>query len=309
VLGKADAGKPIAPATVLHSLSKNVEKILRSYDEDMDLNDGARLGLALNQLLANVEIIFDSLGTRICFVGKCDPKIAVKAVRSATGFTEYTTLQYLELYRPQLPIPRPHGVIVQGISAYIFQSLIPGQTLTQVWPSLNHSQKKSISGQLDRILLDLRGLELPAGTPLGGVANEGCKDVRRNCRVSERPLYSAADFWEFQYSEARASQVYRTLMWGLTEHLQASKCVFTHGDLRTDNILVVKGSDGSHQISGIVDWEMSGFYPEDFECTKVTNTLWPFEESDWYLYLPHCISPARYISRWLSDVVWDKQVV
>ena len=54
---KADAGKPIAPSSILHSLSKDLEKILRSYDEDMDLKDGDRFGLSLNQLLANVDIV------------------------------------------------------------------------------------------------------------------------------------------------------------------------------------------------------------------------------------------------------------
>ena len=68
-------------------------------------------------------------------------------------------------------------------------------------------------------------------------------------------------------------------------------------------------ADGGYTVSGIVDWEMSGFYPEDFKSIKITNTLATNETSDWYLFLPACVSPERYPSRWLADFAWDRQAV
>ena len=85
--------------------------------------------------------------------------------------------------------------------------------------------------------------------------------------------------------------------------------MFTHGDLSTSNIIVYVTDDGFYNVSGIIDWEMSGFYPEDFECTKVTNNLATYEMSGWYLFLPACVSPEKYPGRWLADFAWDKQVV
>jgi len=41
--------------------------------------------------------------------------------------------------------------------------------------------------------------------------------------------------------------------------------VLTHGDLNATNILVAELSNGDVKISGIVDWEFSGSFPEEYE--------------------------------------------
>ena len=51
------------------------------------------------------------------------------------------------------------------------------------------------------------------------------------------------------------------------------KVFFTHADLNPRNILVdqkITKSDGSTdwRVTGIVDWENSGHYPEYWDCTK-----------------------------------------
>ncbi|KXG47225.1 Aminoglycoside phosphotransferase [Penicillium griseofulvum] len=57
------------------------------------------------------------------------------------------------------------------------------------------------------------------------------------------------------------------------------KIVFTHGDLNPRNILAEDG-----RITGIIDWENAGFFPEYWEYTKMHYTV-------------------RSLSRWLVDVV------
>lgn len=56
--------------------------------------------------------------------------------------------------------------------------------------------------------------------------------------------------------------------------------VFTHADLNMRNILV----DEDGKLSGIVDWECAGWYPEYWEYTKAHFG-------------------ARYTFRWIADVV------
>jgi thiamine kinase-like enzyme len=51
-----------------------------------------------------------------------------------------------------------------------------------------------------------------------------------------------------------------------------SRLVFTHADLADRNILVQDG-----RITGILDWEWAGFYPEHWEfvtCVKNLNSDW-----------------------------------
>ncbi|OAL62143.1 hypothetical protein A7C99_6718 [Trichophyton rubrum] len=61
------------------------------------------------------------------------------------------------------------------------------------------------------------------------------------------------------------------------------QCVFTHGDLRPDNITVEPSDDYQFRVTGLLDWEYSGFYPEYYELIRSTNGLSPSVDNDWYL--------------------------
>jgi thiamine kinase-like enzyme len=50
--------------------------------------------------------------------------------------------------------------------------------------------------------------------------------------------------------------------------------VFTHGDITPRNILI----DEYDRITGIVDWEFVGWYPDYWEYA---NIMKPTEEKDW----------------------------
>ncbi len=296
---------PSDPAKIIHPLSV-VAKALLHLPEDMSAIPGSSTTTALARLLQSSEVLWRAQSSSDRYVVKCDAGIVVKCVHNRGDFTEYTSMQYLETHKPQIRAPRPHGLILSGNFAYIFMSLIPGSTLAEVWDSLNESQKTLLKDEINSFFLDLRQLECPERTPLGGVGGEGCKDVRRNTKRCNRPLYTARQFWEFQYSEPHCrSQIYLQFLRNLTRPHQSGKCVFTHGDVHPLNIMVERNNSGEYHITGLVDWERSGFYPEDFECTKITNCLATDEINDWYLYLPACISPMTYNSRWLSDSMWD----
>lgn len=67
------------------------------------------------------------------------------------------------------------------------------------------------------------------------------------------------------------------------------RIVFTHADFHPRNIMVVDLPDGSVELSGIIDWESSGFYPEYWELLKATNTRSVKDTSDWWDHLPPSI--------------------
>lgn len=83
--------------------------------------------------------------------------------------------------------------------------------------------------------------------------------------------------------------------------------VFTHGDFKKTNIMVAQDQEGDHawMVTGIIDWEDSGFYPDYYESTTLTGNLSLVAHDDWYIYLPECISPLKYPVRWLVDRLWD----
>ena len=297
-------------ATIIHPLSDQVKALLNICTEEIVSTPSVELTQSLAKVLINSHLIWQSKTTKERYIAKCTPEVIVKSIEASSDFTEYTSLQYLELHGPQIPVPRPHGLITSGKSAYLFMSFVPGVTLEKIWPELQKSQKESISSELDSMFSSLRQLHRPDNMALGGVAGEGCKDTRRHTRISEMPLHASSDFWDFQYcGTAVGSETYLEFLRRLTSPFQTQNCVFTHGDVRKENIIVQPTDDGECRVNGIIDWEMSGFYPEDFECTKVTNTFATNEMDDWYLNLPTSISPANFPSRWLADRVWDRQIV
>lgn len=62
--------------------------------------------------------------------------------------------------------------------------------------------------------------------------------------------------------------------------------VFTHADLNPRNILIDKvaipGGKKSWRVTGIVDWETAGYYPEYWDFTKAMfeGFRWPLRYND-----------------------------
>lgn len=291
-------------ATVLFPLSDCLKIKLGSSGR----NDPSDLYSNVSSLLKRCEVLWTGPSPLWKTVFKLDSDTVVKAVRLREDFTEYTTLLYLQEHLPNFPAPRALGVVRVGMLILLFMSCVPGTTLGAVWTQLNHTQKASVQGQLEELFVDLRSLGRPEGMPLGGVAGEGCKDLRKMCRRSSNAITTFAEFEDFQFSNPHyGSPIYNQFVrqFSLTS---SSKCAFTHGDVRPDNIMVELTAEGGCVVTGLIDWEYSGFYPDHHEATKITNCLATNEDSDWYFYLPPCISPARYPLQWLLDRLWSPHI-
>lgn len=289
------------PATVLFPLSESVRSLIESdYDE-------SSLAYSVRRLVEQSEIIWKPKFGTHKIVLQCSPDIALKIILNMDDFTEYTALQYLEEHKPNIPAPRSLGLIRLGKCFLIFMSFVPGTTLEAVWPELDDSLKRSIQAQLNDIFVDLRSLTRPDNMPLGGVAGEGCQDLRRHVRRTRDPIWTTEDFDDWQFSNPHfGSRIYIETLRRLSPPL-SQKHVFSHNDLRPENI-IVKLEERQCHITGIIDWQYSGFYPEYYESTKVMNGLSTNEDSDWYLFIPECISPLQNAQKWFLDALWWKHV-
>jgi hypothetical protein len=296
---------------VMHAftLSPSVSNLLETFGNSPQdsMNSGDDFARRLDMFLQASEIIWVSEACANHRVVR-HADVVVKIVPNLGDFTEYTSMLYLEKHHPEIPASRPKGLLTIEGTAYIFMSYIPGITLNRVWKFLCEGQKKSIRDQLDRILLKLRDLRHPEEMPLGGVRGEGCKDTRRHTRYSKAPIFNDVGFDDFLFSNPHfGGSVYIRTLRQLAAR-QSSRLCFSHGDLRPDNIVVQVGDDGKYQVTGLLDWEKSGFYPEYFECVKATSTMSTSETNDWFLFLPKSASPSTYSERWLMDRLWDKHV-
>ncbi|EPS27818.1 hypothetical protein PDE_02762 [Penicillium oxalicum 114-2] len=75
---------------------------------------------------------------------------------------------------------------------------------------------------------------------------------------------------------------------------------FTHTDLRPQTIIVRGGS-----ITGIIDWELSGWYPEYWEFAK-SLYVWRWQ-NDWVDYLTKALKPyynEYAVHSFLAEALW-----
>ncbi|KAL8838835.1 MAG: hypothetical protein Q9170_001990 [Blastenia crenularia] len=295
----------INSAEIIFPLSQSVETLLRTHTVDIST---FHLSMSLSTAIESSEIIWQSKACQGHLVVKCNSEIVVKIVPNLDDHTEYTTMQYLARHASAIPAPKPLGLILSNNTSYIFMSYVPGLTVDAVWSKLDEKQKVSIRDQLDDALIRTRQLKMPGGVPLGSVGGEGYKDTRRHTRICREPMYTCADAENFQFFNPHfGSSQYIALLRGLLRS-NAASIVFTHGDIRPENVIVRPDAHGNYSITGILDWEKSGWYPDWFECTKATSNLSSSDKDDWYLYLPTCASPSTFPVQWLVDRIWDVHV-
>ncbi|KAF2453079.1 hypothetical protein BDY21DRAFT_388298 [Lineolata rhizophorae] len=269
-----------ASPEVLFPLAESVKTILGCDEQSPSFADN------LVRMAREAETLWEPRWAGLKMVLRCGSNIALKIMMIMDDTTEYTSLQYLREKKPTVPVPEPLGL---------------------AWPRLDEVMKRSVQHQLDDMFTELRALPYPRGMPLGGVGGEGCKDLRRHVRRSEAPIWTVQQFDDWQFSNPHfGSQIYINVIRRLSPPL-SQNVVFSHNDLRTENVMV-SIEDGRCVITGIVDWEYSGFYPEHYECTKVMNSIQPNEDCDWFLFIPDCISPIVHPQKWLQDAVWWKHV-
>ena len=159
-------------------MSNSVQDLLGANTHDIKISPFHQsLSINLRSLIETSEIIWQSKACPGHAVIKCSANVVVKIVPNQEDYTEYTSMQYLMDQIPELPAPRPLGLIVSNGTSYIFMSFVPGLTLDTIWPQLSIKEKVSISHQLNDWLLKLRALKRPDDMPLGGVCKEGCKDT------------------------------------------------------------------------------------------------------------------------------------
>ncbi|KAN0079762.1 hypothetical protein V8E54_004976 [Elaphomyces granulatus] len=262
-------------------LSEKVTALLSRYsggslgDRSSDAEES--LIVYLKQLLWGSPKLWESTVRGVMV--KCNEDIVARVITENSDYTEYMSMQYLAERAPDIPAPRPHGLIAFGPFRVVVMSYIPDLTLAEVWPSLSHEEKLSIQRQLDNI----RTFRHDDSNVLGGVCGERVKDVRVDECALLKGIAGAMAFGDLPFSARSATYV----------------------KLLRPTVKRDPDINGRYVATEIIDWEFSGFYPAYYEYTVLTRTLSVVDEDDWYLYLPGSISPSQFPVRWLVDRIWE----
>lgn len=171
-----------------------------------------------------------------------------------------------------IPVPEIHQIVADDQDcSYVIMQFIEGQTLDVCWPQLGLFAKLKLAWKIRGYISQLRRLRRSVpGTLNGGVSVGyffGTMDAgpfasyddmtawfNHKLEVSQRMQHAPSDAPRFDNS------------WPL---------VFTHLDLHPRNLLL--SNDGTLYV---IDWQVSGFYPEWFEYANMWNssspTFWKF---------------------------------
>jgi aminoglycoside phosphotransferase (APT) family kinase protein len=176
----------------------------------------------------------------------------------------------LKFIREHTTIPVPEvfdSYDIEGGGHCIIMSRVPGITLQEAWPQLSNESKSCILDELIGYVHQLRQLQ---GTTISSASGSPTGMYVFGSTI-DNVLMSPSEFHDFL-----TSRVYPKLPRDYVSYLRTrfddnARLLFTHADLMDRNILVKDG-----KISGIVDWEWAGFYPEHWEFIMImSNSAWP----------------------------------
>lgn len=155
---------------------------------------------------------------------------------------------------------------------------MPGKTLREVWPTLDEIAKERVCRDTWAIVEKLRGVPRPE-THDGAfyLAADGTSKIIQTLLGDEHefgpPMRDDKDLrariWERYVKNNGLSYPEGEKAYDMLPQTKVS--VFTHGDINPRNILVEQDSErGSGvRITGLVDFESSGFYPDYWEFSEM----------------------------------------
>ncbi|KAG9498601.1 hypothetical protein J7337_009409 [Fusarium musae] len=173
------------------------------------------------------------------------------------------------------------------IARVMISERVPGEPLVDVWQNMSEAEQTSVKEQLRAQMKQMRTLTQPY---IGRIDKQPTRNIYNTTFVRHcGPFEDEESFDEWCLARLSGGSLQRW-KWKRVLEKQRRKStgrfVLTHGDLSPRNIMV----DGS-TITGIIDWELSGFYPEYVEYA-VAIGLGPGIEEWWVPVLKEVLEPC-----------------
>ncbi|KAI9739868.1 MAG: hypothetical protein M1818_004924 [Claussenomyces sp. TS43310] len=153
-----------------------------------------------------------------------------------------------------LPAPRVHEAkAISDHEASLCMDFIQGRTLKDAWPGMSDEEKRDVCAQLREILVTMRSAQTKTGI-IGSCSGGVVRDCRRYTEYTGGPFLDEGSFNGFI--------------------------------LDLHNIMVK-----DNKITGLIDWEYAGWYPEYWEYVKFFQRY--SDNPDWKDYAEY-IFPQTY---------------
>lgn len=192
-------------------------------------------------------------------------------------------------------------------TAHIVMTRLPGTPLTWALRDMGPTQIATTIRDLVHYLAQLRGLKPPCsetGRPIVGGALGGPGFDHRLGPETWGPFSTVADFHtSARFGEPLDQWDHEPAVIAIHEKPEGVyRVCFTHADLDPRNILV-DPKDG--KITGIVDWEFGGWYPEYWEYTKMFYAWMRPQWEQWFA----AIAEEEGIEKYENERTAEKAII
>ncbi|KAK0665417.1 kinase-like domain-containing protein [Cercophora samala] len=173
------------------------------------------------------------------------------------------------------------------LARVMVSELVPGVSLDEVWHGLTAGEQSSIKAQLRTQFTRMRACKQPFIGRLGRQPAPNNYDSMGNTQLGPFDSEEKFDEWCLARLSGNALSRWKWKKFVEKERRGSSgNFVLTHGDLTPRNIMVKDG-----QVTGIIDWERSGFYPEYAEYAFAMKLCHSHEEW-WIPVLKELLQPC-----------------
>lgn len=217
---------------------------------------------------------------------KVKPREIKKAIRLEALMLKYASEQQ------SLLVPRYRGCYRVGkYNIVIVTDLVRGVSLDKAWHSMTKEQRDSIKSQLKEQVQLFRRCTQPF---IGRIGHHETSNFYERLGTGYEfmgPFDSEEEFDNWCLERVRSSfsrAVWKRLLPRMRDSSE-SNFVLTHCDLSARNIMVEDG-----KITGILDWEHSGFFPKYMEYATAME-ICDGHEDWWRPVLKEILEPCGFL--------------
>lgn len=167
-----------------------------------------------------------------------------------------------------IPVPKILDIYLDADErggSWAIMNLIPGQQLGEAWRTMRVSAKAQTISDLKSYLEQLRRLRPSEPGWIGSCSGGPAYDHRINNRATCGPFASISEFHDFLVASIKNCPRPEWVAKYRSQLPDDHPIVFAHADISWENILV---DPATGIVTGIVDWEMAGFWPQWWEYRK-----------------------------------------
>ncbi|KAG6297954.1 hypothetical protein E4U09_001188 [Claviceps aff. purpurea] len=188
------------------------------------------------------------------------------AMRHGSLANEFAALQLVRRHT-NVPVPSALDLVSDSKKSYLLTTKVCGIPLGWCIDTLSHDEVTTLVGDVEKCLSGLRAIpkEVSPKYAITNALGKACYDGR----LITGSNYDEArgDFFGPFVDEDDFNNTLQFVALPNAIHRSGHGIVFTHGDLNMRNIMMHNG-----RLSGFVDWEICGWYPDYWDYTKAHFT-------------------------------------